>query len=164
MRTILTGFAVILGVFGFAQKSAAETPSEVLKIKVQIEFSGETMAPANRGATSRGGWIVATNEDGESVYSLEKTIRASSLPFRSEVGDVEVSISQTGQIGIATSVGDADAGASGSVNLPRGSDNKFLRSIAPTVLEVRGGDYASGSWSFSGSMSVQVAAAPILTP
>jgi hypothetical protein len=157
MRTLNKSLVIIMVALGIGQISQADT----LKVKIHLAFSGELMRAVSARSLQAGGWVETTDDLGDPAYGLEKTIQISQLPLLIELSSVTAAITREGEVKLNVSVGDSDASASGSVNLPQGLDGRFLPTRVPTVLKVSGGDHASGSWQLDGKISIQVEAAPI---
>ncbi len=124
-----------------------------LVLKAQCSVSGDSVEVEDSTA-KKDGWVVSEDELGDKIYSLDSIIDLIELPLEKPLGDLSVSVSRTGLMSIGMNVGDADAGADSSIQLPQ-TDGKLLP-IGPLRWTVSGGDYASGMWRMNCKAEVTV--------
>lgn len=92
-----------------------------------------------------------TYDEDEWEYRHELTTEVDELPFRHSNGDLSVYVSEDGRMSLDYTYGDADGGADARAIVP-------LEVPAGTryVLEMGGGDYASGAWSVNATVTLEV--------
>ena len=76
------------------------------------------------------------------------------LPFSLTLDMIEFSITKQGKLTSGAVVGDADAEATSVLNLPITSWERLVN--VPFSLRTKGGDYASGWWSFDGVVEIRI--------
>jgi hypothetical protein len=124
----------------------AELAAATLDLKAKCSMSGESVEVDDDEVKSNG-WTVTEDEYGEVNYTIDTSVDTSALPLDIYLGDLNVSVSKTGRLEVGMTIGDADAGADSSLQLPQ--KNGELLPIEALQWSVSGGDYASGAWGFS---------------
>jgi hypothetical protein len=74
-------------------------------------------------------------------------VDAAQLPLNKSLADAYLSVSKTGKLEMGMSVGDSDASADSSLQLPLKSGE--IAPIDSLLWTASGGDHASGMWSFN---------------
>lgn len=123
---------------------------------VEIHQSGEYTQVTKKDLEDAGCQGVQDPEEtGEIVCKVAGVVSEHDLPFSLEIGEAYFSISKEGQVNLGLSYGDADGGADGTLTLPS-DENGNLLPVFPLKLNVNGGDNASGTWSFDGTVQLSV--------
>lgn len=146
MKTILVSLI-------FSALPLAGASATTLNLKAQCTVSGEYVEVDKENAESNG-WTVSEDEYGDVSYKVDIMVDTAQLPVDKYLGDLNVSVSKAGRLEIGMSVGDSDAGADSSLQLPQ--NNGELLPIEALQWTVAGGDYASGMWSFNCSTEINV--------
>lgn len=153
MKIIVSILALLTFVIGSPATSAPATSTKSFVIEAQFEIQNEN-SELDAVQIAKDGWVVH-DDAGDISYKISLTIPESKLPYRIKLGDAYLSIGKTGQIAMGISVGDADASAETRLQWP--VEKKKLSILpAPLVLEVNGGDHASGVWGINAKASFQV--------
>ena len=143
----------ILSVLIFNLLPLAGASAATLNLKAQCTVSGEYVEVDEANAKSNG-WTVSEDEYGDISYKVDISVDTAQLPVAKYLGDLNVSVSKEGRLDIGMSVGDSDAGADSSLQLPQ--KNGELLPIEALQWTVAGGDYASGMWGFNCSTEISI--------
>ncbi len=143
-------FIFTLLISGF---TAAESLGTQLHLQAECSVSGEYVELDPEEITASG-WTSTENEYGDTRYTFVADVEVSQLPLSQYLGDLGITVSKTGLMQVDISVGDSDAGAGSSIQLPQ--KNGELLPLENMEWTISGGDYASGMWSFDCSTKVSI--------
>jgi hypothetical protein len=124
-----------------------------LNFKALCSLHGEYIEIDEQEAKNDG-WVTTEDAHGDTVYSLQVTTDTAQLPMNRYLEDLSLSVSETGLLEIGISVGDFDASADSSIQLPVGSNG--ILPMETFVWKVSGGDHASGAWSFDCTAEISI--------
>lgn len=148
-KMLLMALMLVVGV-----NAKAETLTLKALCSAHEEYADESDEESEDGAPAKDGWNVVEDEYGDKAYEFAVTISTSQLPLSRSLGSLGVSVSKDAVLTVGMSVGDADASAEASLQLPRNGSK--LVPFQKMVLKSSGGDHASGVWGYSCVTEVSV--------
>lgn len=144
----------LLLVFGFNAQAETIVLKALCSAHEEYGDYDEDSEDGESSADHHEGWTVTEDEYGDKAYQFSATISTSQLPFQRNIGSLAVSVSKEAVLSVGMSVGDADASAEASFELPRNGTK--LVPFQRMVVNSSGGDHASGVWGFNCVTEVSV--------
>jgi hypothetical protein len=140
-RIFIPGFLLI----------SSHVASAAWVIDVDFERSGQLFDDG--GCAAGWKWFVTDPKyPEERACKFMARFTTTKLPYVLQKDPFTLAINANGKIDLRIEVGDADASASSSMALPVELLNRAVGPEQAVILNVKGGDHASGSWRGEGTM------------